>query len=336
MSLVPPDITFVIVSYNTRDLLKSCIDSLAKHITDVKYEIIIVDNGSTDGSAEMVESCYADIHLIKNRDNRGFAKANNQAIVLAKGDFIVLLNSDTMVLDDKISELVEFMKANPATGVLTCNILNPSGSLQRSGGRFPTLCSLWYFFSIDINFQIFPVISNLKYRGLEEDNICKPEWVSGCFFCFRKELVSKVGLLDDNFFMYYEDTEYCMRARRAGYEIVLYPYYRILHLHGKSSNSRKAVLRTFMSAQYYLLKTAGYNECRFFGYACRASWLYAIAAVAFFNVFKRSAKLKEKLTILRELVRQPLLRPIGTSPHKAGHIGRSSSQEPRQVNEPPA
>ena len=231
------DLTIIIVNYNVKEFLEQSINSIQKSCKDVQYEIVVVDNASTDGSVGFIRSAFPDIKLITNTDNKGFAAANNQAIKLAQGNFILLINPDTIVQEDTFSVIINFFKDHPDCGMVGCKIMNPDGSLQLACRRsFPTP---WIAFTkISGLSKVFPKSKlfgryNLTY--LDPDEIYEVEAISGSFMFFRRDVIHDVGYLDESFFMYGEDLDWCFRIREAGWKIFYVPETKIIHFKGESS-----------------------------------------------------------------------------------------------------
>ena len=235
MSTVP-DISTIIVSWNTRDLLLACVDSLTR-MTQVSQEIIIVDNASRDGSAEAARAQYPQAHIIQNPANRGYAPANNQAIPLSRGRYLLLINADAEVLPNAVDRMVAFMESHPRCGVIGPRLLNTDGSLQPwTAGRFP---SLWtacqHFFFLD---RILP--EGERSRGLYlRSDVREPrevDWVSSACFLIRDEALRQVGgLLDETYFAYMEDVALCERMKRAGWQVWYTPTADVIHHMGQST-----------------------------------------------------------------------------------------------------
>ncbi len=220
----------IVISYNTKELLKGCIESILKTTRNLTYEIIVVDNNSEDGSPEMVISDFRDLQLLKNNDNPGFAKANNQAIANAKGKYLLLLNSDTIVKEEMTERLIRFMEDHPKAAAGGPKVLNYDGSLQSKGYHFPSILSAVLvllrvpkFFSEKQLFKYFP-----GYYWDQED-VRQVDWVSGSCMLLRKEAVESIGGLSEDFFMYHEDEEWCFRARKKGYEVWYVPVAEVIH-----------------------------------------------------------------------------------------------------------
>ena len=233
------DLSIVIVSWNVRDLLRRCLYS----IPDTGYsvlgtgcvEVIVVDNASTDGSVEMVQAKFPGVRLIANADNRGFPAANNQGIAIAQGRHVFLLNPDTEVVDDALAAMVSFADAHPDVGVVGPQLLNPDGSVQSSRRRFPTL--LTALFESTWLAPHAPRRLLARYRVLDRPDEATQDvdWVDGAALMARREAIQQVGPLDEGFFMYSEELDWCRRFREAGWRVVYLPEARIVHHRGKSS-----------------------------------------------------------------------------------------------------
>lgn len=236
------DLSIIIVNYNTKELLKQTIESVIQTIGQtIKYEIIVSDNGSKDGSNEMMKSCFPQIKLIENNANLGFSKANNVAIKEARGRYILLLNSDTVVKDDCLQKSVAYMDKHGEIGVLGCRVVLPNGILDHACKRgYPTPeASLYYILKLN---KLFP--SSKKFGAyaldyLPDNEINEVDSLVGAFMMVRKEAIDKVGLLDEDFFMYGEDIDWCYRIKEAGYKVIYYPEAEIIHYKGASSKKKR-------------------------------------------------------------------------------------------------
>lgn len=240
------DLSIIIVSYNAKDYLLNCLKSL-----DLKYEIIIIDNASTDCSVEEIKKKYPQVKIIKNNNNIGFAAANNQGIKQANGRYILLLNPDTKILDNTLSKMISWMDSHPLAAVSTCRLLNEDNSIQPTGGYFPTLPRLfaWQLFLDDI----IPINSyHPKPSFYQKER--ELDWVTGAFFLFRKEIVDKAGLFDEKFFLYAEELEYCYRIKKTGFKVFFTPITSIIHFGFKSSSKEKALIAEYESLKYFYQK----------------------------------------------------------------------------------
>ena len=249
------DLSIIIASFNTQDLTSQAISSVVKETKNINYEIIVIDNDSHDGSIEVLEdlaSKYKNIKLILNKENVGFGGANNQGMKEARGRYVLLLNSDTLISDNVLEKMVVWMDENQKAGIATCSLLFKEGNLQGTGGYFPTLprVFMWMTFLDDI-----PGISNLikpfhPMHGLSpldknEDFFTKKhqmDWITGAFFIIRKEVVEQMKGFDKDYFMYVEEVDYCYRAKKNGWEIWYLPEYSIIHYGGASSTAETPIL----------------------------------------------------------------------------------------------
>jgi O-antigen biosynthesis protein len=232
-----PDVSVIIVNYNVRDFLHQALLSIQKALKGIRSEIFVVDNASDDGSVEMVRRKFPKVHLMCNTTNIGFAKANNSALKHASGKYILLINPDTIVQEDTIHVMVEFLNCHPEVGLAGCKILNPDGSMEPACRRsFPTP---WVAFSKIFGLsRLFPKIKlfgkyNLTYLSPEETY--PVEAVSGSFMMVRSETLKQVGGLDENFFMYGEDLDWCYRIHEAGWKIYYVHSTQIIHYKGEST-----------------------------------------------------------------------------------------------------
>jgi len=231
-----PDVTVIIVSWNTREILRECLHSVQENAGAVECEIVVVDNASADGSAPMVARDFPHVRLIANAENRGFAAANNQGMALARGRYVLLLNSDTVVLDRALEKTVAFAAAHPRAAVVGCRVLNPDHTLQNTCFMFPSALNLLLAFTY--GYKLFP---RSRFWGREfmtywdRDDIRPVDVVSGCYMLVRREAIEQVGRMDEAFFLYAEETDWCYRFRRAGWDVLFTPAAGIIHLGGASS-----------------------------------------------------------------------------------------------------
>lgn len=230
------DLSVVVVSWNVRDLLRRCLLSIiASSQARLSAQVIVVDNGSTDGSAQMVRREFPDIHLIANTENRGFPAANNQGLAVARGRYILLLNPDTEVIGDALSEMVAFADAHSGVGVVGPQLVNADGSVQPSRRRFPTLATALFESTWLQPYAPRRLLARYYVLDRPDDEIQEVDWVTGAALMARREAVEEVGPLDEGFFMYSEELDWCRRFRETGWRVVYLPTARIVHCVGKSS-----------------------------------------------------------------------------------------------------
>lgn len=223
-------LSIIIVNYNTKEITKNCLLSLEKYPLNKKFEVILVDNASMDGSADTFKkfrSSKFKFTFIENKDNLGFSKANNQGIKKSSGEYILLLNSDTLVKKDSLNTLLEFAETHEDAGVVAPRLLNKDLSIQPSVFRFPTLMRT-------IRQYWFGVKGLTDKYAPKESGHQKVDIVVGAALLITPLAIKKVGLLDERYFMFFEDFDYCRRVHEAGLAIYYLPEAKIIHLHGKS------------------------------------------------------------------------------------------------------
>lgn len=253
------DLSVVIVSFNTKDKLRKCLRSIFDSRAKYAYQVWVVDNASRDGSADMVASEFPDAKLIRNDHNQGFARANNTALrlilkpsdsstspltpPLARGGgnasrYILLLNSDIVVMPDTLEKMIGYMDENPDVGISGCRVEKPDGSLDLASRRsFPSPTNA--FFRLTGLSLLFPKsrVASYNLTYLPENETTEVDSVMGAFLLIRRDLIDKIGLLDENFFMYGEDLDWCYRARAVGAKVMFVPITKVTH--DKGSSSRK-------------------------------------------------------------------------------------------------
>ena len=230
------DVSVIIVNWNTRDILRDCLRSVYAETAGIDFEVVVVDNASADGSAAMVRAEFPRAILIENRENRGFAAGNNQAMRVATGRYVLLLNSDTVVLDGAVQKTVAFADAHPDTAVVGCYVLHDDGSRQRSCFLFPSLLNVGLM--VTYLWKMFPrsrFCGRQMMSWWQGDDSREVEVVSGCFMCVRMEAIRQVGLFDESFYFYGEEADWCRRFRTAGWRLLYTPGARIIHLAGASA-----------------------------------------------------------------------------------------------------
>lgn len=241
-------VSVIIVSWNARNYLRQCLDSLSTDVCRHPMEIIVVDNASTDGSPEMVTRDYPNVRLIQTGANLGFARANNVGIAASHGRYLALVNSDVKVLKDCITRLVDFCEQHADVGMVGPHVIGGDGKLQRSCRGFP---NLWNMFcralALDSVFPKSKWFSGYSLSYWSHDVERTVDMLSGCFWLVRKAALEKVGLLDEAFFMYGEDMDWCRRFWNSGWKVVYVPSAEAIHYGGGSSAN--APLRFYIERQ---------------------------------------------------------------------------------------
>jgi GT2 family glycosyltransferase len=228
------DISVVIVGWNAKHYLELCLESLAAAPPRRSIEVIVVDNASADGSAEMIEARFPQVKLIRSSENLGFAKGNNVAIRECQGRYIALVNPDVIVFRDCLDALADFLDQNPKVGNVGPRVLNPDMSMQSTCRKFPTL---WNNFcsatGLATGFKNSKFFAGEHMFYFPHDRTLPVDVLVGCFSMIRREAFNDVGLLDENLFMYGDDVDWCRRCWNAGWQVVFFPGARAIHDHGK-------------------------------------------------------------------------------------------------------
>ncbi len=266
------DLSVIIVNYNTYTYTKNCILSVLESIEDggLNAEIIVVDNASQDGSIEKLYAKFREnenVKFIRNKENIGFSGANNIGMKAARGDFFLLLNSDTLVQKDTLKNALTYLKSHPQYKMLGCKIELEDGSLDKACKRsFPTpMGALYHFLKLDELFPNSKTFGSYNLTYLNEDRIQPIECISGAFMLFPREIYEELGGLSEDYFMYCEDNDFCYRLKENGHQIVYYPETKITHFKKKSWNAKKnpQVLDAFYDSMlifYDKFYTTKYNR----------------------------------------------------------------------------
>lgn len=246
-----PDLSIVIVNWNTIDLLRDVLASVMSAPQSVRCEVIVIDNASADGSAEMVAAEFPDAVLIRNADNRGFAAANNQGFEIATGRHILLLNSDTIVLGDVLGASVRYLDSHPNVGAMGCRVLNPDRTMQRTCAMWPSLPNLVLqtsgLWKITRPGWFARYAGRYQMMDWQRDSERPVDSISGCYLMLRREVLDRIGPLDEAFFFFGEETDWCRRMRDAGWRLMFAPVGEIVHYGSASArklNHRRDLLLT--------------------------------------------------------------------------------------------
>lgn len=251
------DLSIIIVNYNVKEFIQNLLHSIEKASQNITKEIIIIDNASDDGSVEFIQEKFPDVKLIVNKKNLGFGKANNIGLKEAKGEFILLLNPDTLVAEDTFDKMIDFFKTEPKVGLAGCKILNPDGTLQLACRRsFP---GPWTSFTKVAGLStLFPkskLFAKYNLTYLDENQTYEVDAISGSFMMMRREVFEKVGGFDEQFFMYGEDLDFCYRVQKAGYKVFYVHTTKIIHYKGESTKrSNLDETKMFYQAMHLFVK----------------------------------------------------------------------------------
>jgi len=230
------DVSIIIVNWNTRDILRGCLSSIFQRTQGIEFEVIVIDNGSSDRSVEMVEAEFPQVVVIANAENRGFAAANNQGIAIAKGRYVLLLNSDTIILDDVIKKTVLFADAHREAAVVGCRVLNADRTLQQTCFMFPSVLNM--LLAATYLYKLFPrnrFFGRERMTRWNRNSVSEVDVVTGCFMLVRREAIEQIGLMDERFFVYGEETDWCYRFKKNGWKIMFTPDGQIIHYGGQTT-----------------------------------------------------------------------------------------------------
>ncbi len=297
-----PDLSVIIVNWNTKELLLNCIEAFYRTANGLTSEIFVVDNGSVDGSAESVRRTFPEIELIENERNLGFARANNDALRRRKGRYALLLNTDAILTDGAVKALVEFMDDNPTVGIAGGQLINGDGSRQNSFDNFPSLATEAF------NKSLLRILFPKRYpsKRVTYNDPVDVQSVIGACMIVRSQSIGEVGILDEDYFFFLEETDWCYRMRRHGWRVCHMPQARILHLQGKTANTvrDRAKIEYYRSLYLFFRKHRGVVEfvllkaCLFIRF-CADFLITLLACLA--TAFGRE-RLKRKLFIYARLI----------------------------------
>ena len=255
-------VSVIIVSYNTREILLNALEALFENSKGVDMEVFVVDNNSADDSAAMVQHDFPSIRLIANNRNLGFAAANNQAFALASGRYIILLNPDAYIRPASIENCLAFMERTPKCGLAGGKIISPEGQLEPSARRFPSaLSKLLTLSGLSGKFPHSPLLNRHEFGGFAHDHPLEVDWVPGTFTIIRKEMIDAIGAFDERFYIYYEETDLCLRAKKAGWKVYFIHDAEVMHIGGACSKTRKD-------------KTFDNKAAQVLTFRMRSEWLY--------------------------------------------------------------
>ncbi len=250
-------LSIILVNYNGEDLLSDCLISLQQQV-DKKFETTVIDNLSTDGSIQMIKEKFSWVKLICNSVNAGFGRANNVAVSLAQCEYLLFLNTDTILTENTPQILLEYLQTHPNVGAIGPRIVFADGSYQLSAGKLPNLAIEFIDkikYALDRQWhQIFANLYQYQYADITE-----VEYVTGACLMIRRDLFTQLGGFDENFFMHFEDKDLCKRVREAGFKVIYYPNTSLIHLLGGSSQATShSVSRYYRDSQlYYYQKHLG-------------------------------------------------------------------------------
>jgi len=297
-----PDLSVIIVNWNTKELLLNCLESFYRTVRNLTFEIFVVDNGSNDGSPDLVRKTFPEIELIQNQKNLGFARANNEALRKSKGRHALLLNTDVILTNGAVEKLVEFMDSNPTVGIAGGQLINGDGSKQNSFDNFPSLATEV------LNKSLLRIFFPTRYpsKRVSYSSPIDVHSVIGACMIVRSRSIQEVGLLDENYFFFLEETDWCYRMRRQRWRVCHVPQAEIIHLQGRTANlvKNRAKIEYYRSLYLFFKKHKGIFE-----FIMLRGILFTRFGVDFllallsclFTAFRRE-ELKKKLSIYATLI----------------------------------
>jgi len=279
------DVSIIIVSWNTNEILKGCLTSIFLETIGVSFEVIVIDNGSTDGTVEMIKCDFVDVLLIANCENKGFAAANNQGLIEARGKYSLLLNPDTVILDNAIAKVLSIADLNPNHAVVGCKVYENKDVVQLTCFSFPcfsvTLFNLTGLHKIFVRSRIFGKEKMMWWNRNSEREV---DVVSGMFMFVRKEAINAVGVMDEDYFVYAEEADWCYRFWEAGWRCLFTPDAKILHLDGGGKSTAQISVKMFVQMQKSILiyhkKNIGWASW------CATKTLYILAMLSRILLFQ--------------------------------------------------
>lgn len=312
-------LSIIIVNYNTREVLRDCLRSIPRD--EAPLEVIVADNASRDGSPEMVANDFPWVRLIARADNGGFSKANNDGIRIAQGEFVLLLNSDTVVRPGALSYMLEFLEATPQAGAVTCRLLNADGTVQACVSARPSPALLAYrlsglarvfrndrlrsFMARYLGWVLGKTLRGYLEPYKTDETPLEVGNISGACLMLRRAAVEQIGLLDESFFMYFEDMDYCIRLADAGWRMFYLPQKEIVHLVGVSSGGRMRDYSVHSYRSLFHLYRKHYSAPAF--WAVRMLVLFSSAfrwlANAFRRLFSGTTRYRDNCDDLAQVIR---------------------------------
>jgi GT2 family glycosyltransferase len=315
------DVSIIIVNFNTKELIRACIESIYENTKEISYEIIVVDNASSDDSTAMLKRDFTEVKLIESKVNGGFAYANNLGIKKSSGRYVFLLNSDTIIVKDVIEKMIKYMDENDKIGMLGPKLLNKDLTHQTSISGFPTFKREVYHMYKLKNVLKIPFVKSffVKFGGkfgskdVEQymknfQNIEEPEEVQvlvGAALLIRRQVIEDIGMLDERYFMYYEEIDFCLQASKANWSRVYYPYVEIIHLIGQSSEKIGAITfyERYRSMILYFRKNFGRSKELHVRINLVIALSFRVIGLTFLQIFKRCETIKNNKKIYLDTIK---------------------------------
>ncbi len=295
------DISIIIVNWNSKELLQNCLKSVYQTVRDIVFEVVVVDNASHDGSVAMLREEFPRVTVIENTINRGFGAANNQAFGIIKGRYALLLNTDTTLAENAVHELFSFMEACTDAAMACGQLLNEDGSKQNSMANFPTLFTL--FVNITLLEYLFPERYPSK-RYVHKEPVEVESGIGACLLV-RKRAMDEVGIFDERYFFFLEETDWALRMRSAGWKVYHVPSAFIYHLQGQSIGRDIHSRIEFYRSRYQFFqkwKSRPYNVAVFFAVVFRLAFNWLSTSVACVLTVGMNKKIRNKWGVYSQLI----------------------------------
>ncbi len=246
-------ISIIIVSFNTSELLQRCLEAVQQESSMINTEIIVIDNNSKDGSADVVEHKFPKVRLIRSSKNLGFAAANNLGFTYAKGDYIILLNPDAFLTPNALINAINYIDKNPTIGLAGARLIGEDGDWQPSARMFPSLLNhLLNLSGLAAKYPQSRFFGRVDYTWANHDQAMSVDWVPGAFSIIRRNVLEQIGFFDEQFFLYYEEVDLCCRIKAAGYSIWYLPDVTVVHVGGACSEALSDLTRSTKGRQVTL------------------------------------------------------------------------------------
>ncbi len=296
-------LSVVIICWNDLRVIRDCLRSIHEGTHSTDFEVIISDNGSVDDSIEFVRNRYPQVRVVENQQNLGFARGNNAGIRASSGEYVLILNPDTIVHDGALDRLVEFADRHPMAGAFGCRVVNPDGTYQVSARLFPTVWRYWVA-ALGLA-KISPFFTYEEYRAWKGNTERSIDWQSGCCVMFRGELLKSLGGFDEQFFYHCEEVDLCRRVRDTGRPILFTPEAVITHLGGQSVSRfpTRFEIEKHRSRYRYFYKHFGARAARHFRRLSIARIRVRQFAYGLLNLLKPQEVIQRRLEMYREVLR---------------------------------
>jgi N-acetylglucosaminyl-diphospho-decaprenol L-rhamnosyltransferase len=299
-------LSIVIICWNDLKVIENCLRSIFESTHQIKFEVIVSDNGSIDGSIELIRTQFPLVQIVENRANLGFAKGNNVGIGLALGQYILILNPDTIVQEHSLDRWIEYADRHPAVGAFGCRVHNPDGTYQRSARPFPTI-SRYLVSALGLRFlgRLKNLVLSDEYEGWKGDTEREVDWQSGCCVMFRGDMLKGLGGFDEQFFYQFEEVDLCRRVWSAGWRIQFTPTVVITHLGGQSVGRFpvRFAVEICRNGHRYFYKHYGYRGAQQYRRVTLAKFRVRQACYGFLNWLQPNDQAKRRLEMYDAAIR---------------------------------